>query len=106
MKKLYINTGEFDAVFNDLKDSFSGKLTAKNNDYSLEINSKWTKGSIRGTRFDDKVLFMHFDLEFLQKSEQQIIIGIFYVVNLRAFHFDRNQIAFTQKISEFVANKT
>lgn len=66
MKKLYINTGEFDAVFNDLKDSFSGKLIAKNNDYTLEINSKWTKGSIKATRFDDKVLFMHFDLEFLQ----------------------------------------
>lgn len=66
MKKLYLNTGGFDAVFNDLKDSFSGKLTAKDNDYNLDIKSKWTKGSIKGTRFDDKTLFMHFDLTFNQ----------------------------------------
>lgn len=64
MKKLYINSGGFDAVFNDFKDSFGGELTADNNEYNLEINSKWTKGSIKGTRFDDRVLFMHFDLEF------------------------------------------
>ncbi|MBS7253540.1 hypothetical protein [Flavobacterium branchiicola] len=64
MKKLYINTGGIDAVFNDLKDSFSGKLTAENNDYSLDIKSRWTKGSIKGTRFDDKIVFMHFDLVF------------------------------------------
>lgn len=66
MKKLYINTGGFDAVFNDLKDSFSGELTADHNDYNLQIKSKWTKGSIKGTRFDDQILFMHFDLIFHQ----------------------------------------
>ncbi|MBF4491322.1 hypothetical protein IR010_02135 [Flavobacterium sp. MR2016-29] len=66
MKKLYLNTGGFDAVFNDLKDSFNGELIAENNEYNLEIKSKWTKGSIKGTRFDDKVLFMHFDLVFNQ----------------------------------------
>jgi hypothetical protein len=72
MRKLYLNTGEFDTVFNDLKDSFCGKLTAKNNEYNLQINSKWTKGSIKGTRFDDKVLFMHFDLEFHQEVSLSI----------------------------------
>ncbi|WP_264551173.1 hypothetical protein [Flavobacterium sp. N2038] len=66
MKKLYINTGGIDAVFNDLKDSFSGKLTAEHNDYNLDIKSRWTKGSIKGTRFDDKIIFMHFDLVFHQ----------------------------------------
>lgn len=66
MKKLYLNTGGFDAVFNDLKDSFNGELSAKNNEYNLDIQSKWTKGSIKGTRFDDKILFMHFDLVFHQ----------------------------------------
>ncbi len=72
MKKLYLNTGGFDAVFNDLKDSFNGKLTKQHNDYKLEIRSKWTKGSIKGTRFDDKVLFMHFDLEFQQEVSLSI----------------------------------
>lgn len=64
MKKLYINTGEFDSVFNDLNDSLNGKLTKANGEYNLELQSKWTKGSIKGTRFDDKALIMHFDLEF------------------------------------------
>lgn len=72
MKKLYLNTGGFDAVFNDLKESFNGELTANNNEYNLEIQSKWTKGSIKGTRFDDKVLFMHFDLEFHQEVSLSI----------------------------------
>lgn len=67
MKKLYINTGEFNAVFNDLKESFNGELTAKDDEYNLEIKSKWTKGSIKGTRFDDQILLMHFDLEFHQE---------------------------------------
>ncbi|TDP03338.1 hypothetical protein [Flavobacterium sp. 245] len=66
MKKLYINNGEFDTVFNDLKDSFNGTLSAQNNEYNLDIQSKWTKGSIKGNRFDDKILFMHFDLVFHQ----------------------------------------
>lgn len=72
MKKLYINTGGFDAVFNDLKDSLNGELTAENDEYNLEIKSKWTKGSIKGTRFDDKVLFMHFDIEFHQEVSLSI----------------------------------
>ncbi|MHC0440356.1 hypothetical protein [Flavobacterium sp. 3-210] len=66
MKKLYLNNGEFDTVFNDLKDSFNGTLSTKDNNYNLEIQSKWTKGSIKGTRFDNKILFMHFDLVFHQ----------------------------------------
>ncbi|WP_343618002.1 hypothetical protein [Flavobacterium sp.] len=72
MKKLYINTGGFDAVFNDLKENFSGTLTTRSNEYKLDIQSKWTKGSIKGTRFDDKVLFMHFDLEFHQEVSLSI----------------------------------
>lgn len=72
MKKLYLNTGGFEAVFNDLKESFSGELSAKNNEYNLDIQSKWTKGSIKGTRFDDKILFMHFDLVFHQEVSLSI----------------------------------
>lgn len=72
MRKLYINTGEFDAVLNDLKESFSGKLTAKNNEYNLNIQSKWTKGAIKATRFEDKTLFMHFDLEFSEEVSLSI----------------------------------
>lgn len=64
MKKLYLNTGEFNTIFNDLKDSFSGDLTTINNDYNLAIKSKWAKGEITGTHFEKEISYMHFDLMF------------------------------------------
>src|ERR1700749_1985882 len=64
MKKLYLNTGEFNTIFNDLKDSFSGDLTTTNNDYNLDIKSKWAKGKITGTHFEKEISYMHFDLMF------------------------------------------
>lgn len=64
MKKLYLNTGEFETIFNDLKDSFSGDLTTNNKDYNLTIKSKWAKGKITGTHFEKEVSYMHFDLMF------------------------------------------
>jgi len=64
MKKLYLNTGEFNTIFNDLSDSFGGQLTTTNNDYNLAIKSKWAKGKITGTHFEKEVSYMHFDLMF------------------------------------------
>lgn len=64
MKKLYLNTGKFDTIFNDLKDSFGGELTTENNEYNLTIQSKWAKGSISGIRFEKEMSYMHFDLMF------------------------------------------
>lgn len=64
MKKLYLNTGKFDTIFNDLKDSFGGELNTENNEYNLTIQSKWAKGSISGMRFEKEMSYMHFDLTF------------------------------------------
>lgn len=64
MKKLYLNTGEFNTIFNDLSDSFGGDLTTNNNDYNLAIKSKWAKGKITGTHFEKEISYMHFDLTF------------------------------------------
>ncbi|MFH6996675.1 hypothetical protein ACHRVZ_02020 [Flavobacterium sp. FlaQc-57] len=63
MKKLYLNTGGFDAIFNDLKDSFEGELTVNmNKEFSLVIKSKWARGTINGVCFEDKIVHMNFDL--------------------------------------------
>ncbi|KIO51688.1 hypothetical protein [Flavobacterium hibernum] len=63
MKKLYLNTGGFDAIFNDLKDSFDGELSIdSNNEYKLIIKSKWARGTISGVCFDDRMIHMNFDL--------------------------------------------
>jgi hypothetical protein len=64
MKKLYLNTGGFDTIFNDLKDSFDGELTTTNNEYNLIIKSKWAKGNISGVCFENKMSHLAFDLVF------------------------------------------
>lgn len=66
MKKLYINTGGFDAVFNNLKDSFGGDLLVTGNEYKLKIKSKWASGSISGVRFEKEMTYLNFDLTFNQ----------------------------------------
>lgn len=66
MKKLYINTGGFDAVFNNLKDSFGGELLITANEYKLKIKSKWANGSISGVRFEKEMTYLNFDLTFNQ----------------------------------------
>ncbi|MFH6995393.1 hypothetical protein [Flavobacterium sp. FlaQc-48] len=62
MKKLYLNTGRFDTIFNDLKDSFKGELTLNNSEYHLAIKSKWAKGTISGVCLDNKMSHVTFDL--------------------------------------------
>ncbi|MGE6356874.1 hypothetical protein ACQKCJ_23645 [Flavobacterium sp. NPDC079362] len=62
MKKLYLNAGGFDAIFNDLKDSFNGDLILNNNEYNLVIKSKWAKGTITGVCLDNKMSHLSFDL--------------------------------------------
>lgn len=64
MKKLYLNTGGFDAIFNDLKDSFHGELITSNNEYTLMIKSKWAKGTITGVCFENRMSHLTFDLVF------------------------------------------
>lgn len=66
MKKLYLNTGGFETIFNDLKDSFKGELTASDNEYRLDIKSKWAKGTISGVCFENKMSHLSFDLVFNQ----------------------------------------
>lgn len=62
MKKLYLNTGRFDTIFNDLKDSFDGELITNNNEYNLIIKSKWAKGTISGVCLDNRMSHLNFDL--------------------------------------------
>nr|WP_198999787.1 hypothetical protein [Flavobacterium sp. ASV13] len=66
MKKLYLNTGRFDTIFNDLKDNFNGELTFNNNEYRLAIKSKWAKGTISGVCLDNKMSHLTFDLTLNQ----------------------------------------
>jgi hypothetical protein len=64
MKKLYLNTGGFNTIFNDLKDNFDGELVVNNNEYTLNIKSKWARGTIKAVRFEKEMSFVNFDLVF------------------------------------------
>lgn len=64
MKKLYLNTGGFNTIFNDLKDSFDGELSVSNNEYTLNIKSKWARGTIKAVRFEKEMSYVNFDLVF------------------------------------------
>ena len=64
MKKLYLNTGGINTIFNDLENSFEGTLTAENGEYNLAIKNKWAKGTISGMSFDNEMSYMQFDLVF------------------------------------------
>ena len=64
MKKLYINTGGINSIFNDLKDSLNGTLTLENNQYNLEVNSKNAKGTISGITLNKQICYLQFDIVF------------------------------------------
>jgi len=66
MKKLYINTGSFDAIFNNLKDNFGGDILISSNEYKLKIKSKWATGNISGVHFEKEMTYLNFDLTFNQ----------------------------------------
>lgn len=72
MKKLYINTGSFDAVFNNLKDSFGGDLAVTAKEYKLTIKSKWATGNISGVRFEKEMSYLNFNLIFKQEVNLSI----------------------------------
>ncbi|TDO83101.1 hypothetical protein EV143_102365 [Flavobacterium chryseum] len=64
MKKLYLNTGGFNTIFNNLKERFNGDLTINDNEYTLTVQTKWAKGTISGKRFEKEMSYMHFDMVF------------------------------------------
>jgi hypothetical protein len=64
MKKLYLNTGGINTIFNDLETSFEGTLTSENGEYNIAIKNKWAKGTISGMSFDNEMSYMQFDLIF------------------------------------------
>lgn len=66
MKKLYINTGGFDSIFDNLKENFGGELIISSNEYKLNIKSKWANGNITGVRFEKEMSYLNFDLTFNQ----------------------------------------
>jgi len=64
MKKLYLNTGGINTIFNDLKDSLNGSLTLENNQYNLSVKSKNANGVISGITLSKQISYIQFDIVF------------------------------------------
>jgi len=64
MKKLYLNTGRMNTIFNDLKDSLNGTLTSENNQYNLTVKSKNANGFISGITLNKQISYIQFDIVF------------------------------------------
>lgn len=64
MKKLYLNTGGINTIFNNLKDSLNGTLTLENNQYNLIVKSKNANGVISGITLNKQISYMQFDIVF------------------------------------------
>lgn len=64
MKKLYINTGGINSIFNDLKDSLNGVLTLENNQYNIQVNSKNANGFVSGISLSRQISYLQFDIVF------------------------------------------
>jgi hypothetical protein len=69
MKKLYLNTGGINTIFNDLKDSLNGTLTLENNQYNLTVKSKNANGIISGITLNKQIMYIQFDIFFNQDVE-------------------------------------
>ncbi|GGF15998.1 hypothetical protein [Flavobacterium limi] len=72
MKKLYLNTGGINTIFNDLKDSLNGTLTLENNQYNLSVNSKNANGVISGISLNKQISYFQFNIFFNQDIELSI----------------------------------
>lgn len=69
MKKLYLNTGGINTIFNDLKDSLNGTLTLENNQYNLKVKSKNVNGTISGITLNKQISYIQFDIVFNEDIE-------------------------------------
>lgn len=64
MKKLYLNTGGLETIFETLQDSLKGTLKLNNDHYKLEVKSKTANGTISGVSFAKQLTYLDFDMEF------------------------------------------
>ncbi|WP_163401024.1 hypothetical protein [Flavobacterium fluviatile] len=69
MKKLYINTGGINTIFNDLKEDLTGSLTLENNQYNLKVKSKNANGIINGITLNKQISYIQFDIVFNEDIE-------------------------------------
>ncbi|MEP6806414.1 MAG: AraC family transcriptional regulator [Flavobacterium sp.] len=64
MKIVTINTEKTQNIFEELNANFGGKVTFDLDEYTLETNNNFAKGSIIGASFNDNISYVQFDMTF------------------------------------------
>lgn len=69
MKKLYLNTGNMNTIFNDLKGSLGGSLTLESSQYKLKTRTKNADGMLSGITVSPNISFVEFDIVFYKDTQ-------------------------------------
>lgn len=67
MKIVTIHTEKIQNIFEELNNNFDGKLTHDLEEYRLEVDNNFAKGTIIGASFNGTISYMQFDMIFLKK---------------------------------------
>jgi AraC-like DNA-binding protein len=73
MKIVTINTEKIQNIFEELNTNFGGKVTFDLDEYTLETNNSFAKGSITGASFNDNISYVQFDMTFSTDVRMDII---------------------------------
>lgn len=73
MKTVTINTEKIQNIFEELNTNFGGKVTFDLDEYKLETNNSFVKGSITGASFNDNISYVQFDMTFSTDVRMDII---------------------------------
>lgn len=73
MKIVTINTEKTQNIFEELNTNLGGKVTFDLDEYTLETNNSFAKGSIIGASFNDNISYVQFDMTFSVDVRMDII---------------------------------
>lgn len=73
MKIVTINTEKINAIFEELTLNFGGNVTFDSDEYVLEVNNTFAKGSIIGASFNDNISYIQFDMNFAADVRMDIL---------------------------------
>lgn len=73
MKIVTINTEKIENIFEELTLNVGGKVTFDLDEYTLEVNNSFAKGSIIGASFNDDISYVQFDMTFSADVRMNIL---------------------------------
>ncbi|WP_264550683.1 helix-turn-helix domain-containing protein [Flavobacterium sp. N2038] len=73
MKIVRIHTEKNQNIFEELNSNFGGNVNFDTDEYSLEVNNNFAKGSIIGASFNDGISYVQFDMSFSDDLRMDIV---------------------------------